>query len=45
MEYQNLPPVLQYLLQPKEFLWLSDAEKDRVAQQMTEPDYTEDLIE
>jgi len=37
-EYDELPEAVKVRLSPKEYLWLSDAEKARLIQTETEPD-------
>lgn len=36
--YVELPDAIKATLSPKEYLWLSDAEKARLIQNETEPD-------
>ena len=40
-EYDELPEAVQYGITPKEFAWLSDAEKARLIQTETEPEWEE----
>lgn len=37
-DYESLPESIKAVVSPKEYLWLSDAEKDRLEQTETEPD-------
>lgn len=36
--YQDLPEPIKQIVSPKEYLWLSDAEKARLVQNETEPE-------
>jgi hypothetical protein len=37
-DYEFLPEPIKAIVSPKEYLWLSDAEKARLEQTETEPD-------
>lgn len=39
--YEELPEALKATYSPKEYAWLSDAEKATLVQRETEPDWTE----
>lgn len=40
-EYDKLPPAIKHLYTPKQFAWLSDAEKATLVQRETEPEWEE----
>ena len=42
-QYETLPPALQNEISRREYLWLDDADKDRLQDVETEPD--EDVTE
>lgn len=37
-DYESLPEAIKAVVSPKEYLWLSDAEKARLEQDETEPE-------
>ncbi len=38
-DYEKLPDAIKLVCSRKEFLWLSDAEKARIEQDFTEPEW------
>ena len=39
-DYDTLPEAIKAVISPKEYLWLSDAEKARLIETETEPEWT-----